>query len=458
MEEFMAEYAHKDSRVYKLKQDGTTIFLPGISDRKGLDKVPFAFNFQGKEITKKEAQKYYSYSKTIEEILKNPKKKKKKIFTTFFGHIYYSNHNENPAMKLITSIESIFSLYIFSFLEYPLSGLCPDCGEEVIFEYRKIHKGRIPQNFFSHKQVSVSKKHCDFVYETGKHLKARLAVAEAIEKEEDICLLRKCSKCHKISKQYFPIKSFKSSLTHILPSGHRADVALFDKDDNLKTIIEIIDEKTIPPEKENDLKDISWGEFTAETILGSNNWLVKRDFFKAYICPKCKEIQNKDIPKTITQNPPIPTGTGKIRLESENYYFEIKLLLKEEFRYSPEMINLVIKELEEFWCFKVTKIQVFYTDGSSKNIYTYDYSEKLPSDKDDMVVVSFILNSYYHYGSYRVGHYLNALWQNPNKLPHPSKDSRIQSMSGIYLPYKDQKTLIKLLSILSRFFLMPKEE
>lgn len=302
-------------------------------------------------------------------------------------------------------------------------------------------------------------KYCDFVSETGKHLEARWTVRESIEKEKEIYLRRICSKCNKLSRQYFAIKGLKVSLDYILPSGYRADVALFDKEGCLKAIIEIIDEQTIPEEKEKDLKDITWGEFSAETIMGSNEWLVKRDYFKTYVCKECKKNKSEDMfPETVQKKASVPTGKGKVRLESENYYFHINLLLKEEFRYPNKMLEIVIKELEDFFKFKVTKIQAFNEDGTSENIYEFNYSKKLPPDNDEMCVTTFMLNSYYSYGSYTVGQYLNTLCKSDNHLSGPSKTSRIQSMSGIFLPYYDHINLIRLLSILSRFFLMPKNE
>jgi very-short-patch-repair endonuclease len=506
-----SEYAHENSRIFKLKQTGYTIFQSGISDRQGVHKVPFALNFQDKIVSREEAQKYYSYSKEIEKILKELKNGKC-IYTTFWAQVYYIKSKEKFAINFITSIASIFALYIFTFWEFPLLALCPDCREEVVFDYRKIPKGRIPQNFFTHKNIlckitektisrlnnimslsesrkeglqklinilftekelrkelqdnidiiikltdKVIDKYCDFVSETGKHLEARWAVRDAIEKEKEIYLLRRCSMCNKLNRQYFSTKGFKASLDYTLPSGHRADVALFDKEDCLKAIIEVMDEQTVPEEKEKALKDITWGEFSAETIIGSNEWLVKRDYFKTYVCKECKKKQTEDIlPGMVQKKVSVPTGKGKVRLESENHYFYINLLLKEEFRYPEKMMDIAIKELEDFFKFKVTKIQAFNEDGTAKNIYEFNYSGKLPSDKDEMCVTTFMLNSYYSYGGYTVGHYLNTLCISDNHLPMPSKTSRIQSISGIYLPYYHYSSLIKLLSILSRFFFMPK--
>ena len=523
-----SEYAHKDGKIYRLKQDGSTYYLSGISDRKGLDKVPFAFDFLGNEVSSVDAQRYYSYSKKIEEILKELKNSKR-VFTTFWSQIFYRYNNEEFSKKLLLTIGSAFSISTLHFLEYPLLAICPDCGKEIVFEYRKIHKGRIPQNFFVHENnlcklieadfsrlrqkmslqeyqkdaikpllnitytkeefrkkleeitytsgkrevkllerdiagivenVSmVGSKYCDFVNETGNHLKARWAIAKAMEKEKDVFLLRKCSKCNYPKKVYFPGKGMKVSLEHMLSPEYRADVALFDKDGNLKAIIEVVDEQPVSEEKEEVLKEIPWIEVSAVTVLRADEWLVKKDHFKPYICKGCKKAMEKDLFSDV--NPkcaPVLTGKGNVMLESENHYFNIKLLLKEEYRYSKKLVNLIIKELEDLFKFKVTKIQVFHTDGSSNDIYKFDYSEKLPPDKDEMMVATFVLNSYYCYGSYRVGHYVNALWRNSRSLPFPSKESRIRSSSGIYLPYPDQKNLIKLLSILSRFFFMRKNE
>lgn len=522
-----SEYAHKSNRIYKLKQTGSTIFETFLSDIQGIHKVPFALNFQDKIISREDTQKYYSYSKGIEKILKELKNGKD-IYTTFWAQVYYKKPNEKCAINLIKSIASVFSFYIFIFLEFPLLALCPDCHEEVIFDYKKIPLEHIPQNFFTHKNIlckftgkslsglnniissseyqketlkqlintpfteeelriklreikyligknefnftpdnieqiikridKLTAKYCDFVSETGKHLEARWAVREAIEKEKEIYLLRRCSKCNKLSRQYFSTKDVIVSLDYMLPSSHRADVAIFDKENCLKAVMEIMDEVAVTEEKEENLKDISWGEFSADNIIYSNEWLVKRDYFKPCMCKECKKKQTEDIfPETVQQKISVPTGKGKVKLESENYYFHINLLLKEEFRYPKNMVEIVIKELEDFFDFKVTKIQSFYEDGTAENIYEFNYSEKLPPDNDEMCVTTFMLNSYYSYGSSTVGEYLNTVCKSVKHLPEPSKKSRFQSMFRNYSPYCNQNNLVRLLSILSRFFIMPKD-
>jgi len=147
-----SEYAHENSRIFKLKQNGSTIFRPGISKRQGVHKVPFALNFHGKIVSREEAQKYYSYSKGIERILATLKNGKD-FYTTFWAQVYYIKSRGKFAINLVHVILNVFSLYIFTFLEFPLVALCPDCHGEIIFDFRKIPLERLSQNFFVHKNI-----------------------------------------------------------------------------------------------------------------------------------------------------------------------------------------------------------------------------------------------------------------------------------------------------------------
>ena len=241
----------------------------------------------------------------------------------------------------------------------------------------------------------VYKGHCNFIWETEKHLRAKWKVAELIKSGSNMNLLRSCSLCGCRDNQILSTKDRKVFPDYKLSEEHRADIAVLDSEEKLLAVIEIADEIEVDSYKEKALDGIYWAELTAETILGSNQWLVKRDHFKPFICKKCRIKQGDFFPETIPEISPVKIEQpveGRVKLESENYFFYLNLLLKEEFRVSSEMTDLVVKELDSFFGFKTTEILTFNKDGSKKEIYKYDYSEKLPPDKDTMWVLSFKLN------------------------------------------------------------------
>ncbi|MGV8120688.1 MAG: competence protein CoiA family protein [Candidatus Xenobiia bacterium LiM19] len=169
--------------------------------------------------------------------------------------------------------------------------LCPDCGGELL-----LRKGAKKRPHFAHKAIPTN---CDFLHnETESHLKAKIKVAKVINESLNIELLRKCRLCGHNYPQSLPVKDYHSSLEYILPSGHRADVAILNNNGKLTAVIEIFETHEVDIEKRKALEGLYWAEFYAIHILESDKWEMKVDNFKQFKCPRCKNIEKfkKDYP------------------------------------------------------------------------------------------------------------------------------------------------------------------
>lgn len=524
-----SEFINSGGDITGLKHS-THYYYGELVSRWGLFKVPFAINAKGNKIIIEDIEKYHAYSQEVEKTIK-PFKQGKKVFATYWAHLFYYPSYKNLFTDFVFNIENAFSLYHLSVFELPLRGYCPDCGGEVHCNYKRIYKNQILKSYFSHKELryeindqyieelkkgtvndtlieqmkslsgikftrdELSEKlkelkyniHkidiklrdyeidrilfnsykrtseiCDFSDENANHCEAKRVVAEALKSHKKVFLLRKCSLCHKIDRQPLP-KSFENiSLKHILPSGDKVDIAILNEENKLLAAIEVTDEQPVSEEKEKALEGIYWAELTAETVLGSNKWLVKKDRLKPFTCRDCKKKYEDMFPETVPDVPPEKElkGTGRVKLESENYVFYLNFLLKEEFRNPREMTELAVKELDKFFGFKTTEILVFYKDGSACKVYKYDYSEKLPPDKDVMWVLSFILN-----GETWIN-ILDYYEQDPDYKDYvrtvkfheilPQKEAPLYSKR--ISPLQISNPLASFLSILNRFFYIKNEE
>lgn len=166
---------------------------------------------------------------------------------------------------------------------------CPDCDGELVFR-----SGLIKRPHFAHK---YDPKYCDFHYcpETENHLRAKWKVRDIINKNEKLQITRICSKCENNFSQTIPTDGLRASLEYILNSGLRADVALLDKDDKVKAIIEIKETHGIQEEKKKILKHIPMSEFLAIDVLANDIWEPIYHNFKPVICKDCKARFNKAI-------------------------------------------------------------------------------------------------------------------------------------------------------------------
>lgn len=161
---------------------------------------------------------------------------------------------------------------------------CPDCKGDLV-----LRKGDIKIPHFAHKGMPVI---CDFLTETEEHYRAKLAVAAAIHEKKPVRLVRQCHKCKgPWVEQSIPDSVKQASLEHMLPSGHRADVALLDDAGHLLAVIEILVNHRVDDEKAKALEGTAWAEFPAG-CLGSLEWKPCRDFFNSCLCERCKAIEN----------------------------------------------------------------------------------------------------------------------------------------------------------------------
>ncbi|MEQ8192661.1 MAG: competence protein CoiA family protein [Candidatus Eremiobacterota bacterium] len=163
---------------------------------------------------------------------------------------------------------------------------CPDCLGELVFR-----AGPIRIHHFAHK---VDPEYCDFIhnYESEEHLKAKQYIVKVIEENKKIELIRECVECKEVFYQQLPTENLKASLEYKI-NGFRADVALLNKDNNVKAIIEVMATHAVDHKKKKALNNINWGEILAENILNenTNKWKVIYDNFKTPLCTKCKDIK-----------------------------------------------------------------------------------------------------------------------------------------------------------------------
>lgn len=159
---------------------------------------------------------------------------------------------------------------------------CPDCQNALI-----LRKGLLVRTHFAHKEQPTR---CDFINETEQHFRAKLAIVAAVKEKKPVYFVRHCKVCSKAVYQDLPDKVTDVKLEYTLSSNHRADVALFDKDDELLAIIEVFVTHAVEDEKLSALAEIPWAEFSAETILTSPNWSPIKDNFKPCTCNDCRII------------------------------------------------------------------------------------------------------------------------------------------------------------------------
>ena len=168
---------------------------------------------------------------------------------------------------------------------------CPSCKSLV-----RVKKGPKKIAHFFH--LSIPNR-CDFINETEEHLLAKLRIAEIFEKCEQIIFLRHCAKCKKEISQAVQTTSWKAKLECKVQSGHIVDVAIFDTNMELRSIIEVFHRHEVDEEKREALTGIPWAEINATVILSGNKWQIKRDCFKKIVCKECidKDKRIKEIKK-----------------------------------------------------------------------------------------------------------------------------------------------------------------
>ncbi len=165
---------------------------------------------------------------------------------------------------------------------------CPSCKAELLLK-----RGEIRRPHFAHLHEPNA---CEFVYETEAHYRAKHWVKEAWESDEDVCLSRSCATCWNMLTQDLRAgQTAKVEIEYLLGTGHRADVALLDAQDNLLAVIEIYSTHRVDPEKAEAMKSrgIQWAEFQADEVLNSTKWRPLRDELAISICADCKQVAHE---------------------------------------------------------------------------------------------------------------------------------------------------------------------
>lgn len=160
---------------------------------------------------------------------------------------------------------------------------CASCRNKVF-----VKKGSKKRAHFTHYN---NPDYCDFARETEAHLRAKWLIKSAVESGNiPFRFLRECHRCQRIGKQPFP-SGLRVKLEYLLPSGHRADVALLDTNDQIRAIIEVFETHAVDEYKSVALENYLWAEVKASTVLGRMEWPLEQDHFTPYVCMRCRQIE-----------------------------------------------------------------------------------------------------------------------------------------------------------------------
>lgn len=162
--------------------------------------------------------------------------------------------------------------------------LCASCQGKVY-----LRRGTRRRAHFVHYS---NPEHCDFIYETEAHLRAKWAIKAAVDSGvTPFVFLRSCKGgCGEVVKQHFPT-GIQAVLEYMLPSGHRADVALLNPDGSVRAIIEVLETHAVDEDKRKALQPYYWAEIEAQVILEKQEWPLKQDYFIPYICSRCQQVK-----------------------------------------------------------------------------------------------------------------------------------------------------------------------
>lgn len=162
---------------------------------------------------------------------------------------------------------------------------CPDCGERVILK-----RGPIKRVHFAH--LPDLTQICDFAAgETEDHHRAKARIAQAVASREPVHLCRTCTECRRRVWESLPRCVSHADLEHVLPSGHRLDVALLDVDGQLVAALEVRALHAVDDTKAKILDAvIPWAEIEAGEILGCTDWQLLRDHLLPTRCNRCEAM------------------------------------------------------------------------------------------------------------------------------------------------------------------------
>lgn len=176
---------------------------------------------------------------------------------------------------------------------------CPDCGTPVSLRRAHVRDGVSVRAHFTHRP-SVT---CGFSHGEGElHLLAKRVLRDAVVERRGVTLVRGCRGCGRTSDQRLPERVVSASLEHTLPSGRRADVALFDAEGALLAVVEVRETHAVDDIKRADLAGLRWCEIEARQIIASQRWTLLHDELIPFICRPCRSTK-------------LRTWSGEARLE-----------------------------------------------------------------------------------------------------------------------------------------------
>jgi len=161
--------------------------------------------------------------------------------------------------------------------------VCPDCRTELV-----LRRGTKKRTHFAHKAAPGA--NCDFLNETEEHYRAKLRLAQALAGGEEVFLIRRCRSCDEETPQRLPSGDAIADTEFVLPSGHRADVALRLTNGNLRAIFEVLHRHPVDDEKARAIAGTPWAELRADAILAGNDWPLVRDHLIPWTCRRCRDI------------------------------------------------------------------------------------------------------------------------------------------------------------------------
>lgn len=166
---------------------------------------------------------------------------------------------------------------------------CPSCNAELVLK-----RGKIQRAHFAHRHEPTS---CEFLYETEAHFRAKHRIRELFLAGHEMVLHRRCCECFsRLSQNIQSSSASEVRLEYSLPTGHRADVALLDADENLLAVLEIYSTHYVDNEKASALKadNIQWVELDANSVLESESWFPITDELSKSMCGECKRVQRRE--------------------------------------------------------------------------------------------------------------------------------------------------------------------
>jgi hypothetical protein len=155
---------------------------------------------------------------------------------------------------------------------------CAECGTEVI-----LRAGSVRRKHFAHPI------HNGCTPESALHKIAKRLIVQSVILGPKPTILEECSRCHGDCEHRFPEDVVDAKEEELLPSGRRADVALYDRSGALRAIVEVFYTHAVDDAKMQDVEKPVVEVKATDIIMDPLKWRTIRKLSKYPVCGACRD-------------------------------------------------------------------------------------------------------------------------------------------------------------------------